>query len=532
MIDTDAAAPLEGGPHLPSEAGLRTRPLAASFPISALASAWLLFLAFLLAVPVLSGIVGAASTTALLLSVASIVAAGVACTLATLSCHRDDTASAPFRLGPIWVTYYVLTFGLLTLAWINLATLDRLRGPLTVNTFGAAALTQLISASSIPKATIFASLALVAWTGGYIVRPLGLSVRFARRITPKLTKEGVWRLRTQSFPIVVFCVGLAARALLFRADRYAYLGSASLALNAPSALTQPLTALSECAQFGLVLAILDHTLISHSIRSRITLILIFIVELAFGLLSGDKTNFLFTIVSVAIVYRLCVRRLPRRLVVAMVAGALFVIPFASAYRAYVRPSNGPRVTGLSAFKGAPRIIQATLSNFGSGSAFVNSGAELAARLREIDNVALILQKTPSTIPYRPWSELLYGPATGLIPRAAWPSKPVLSTGIEFSHDYYNVPTGTYTANAVTLPGDLLRHGGILPLVAGMFIIGGASRLVDSEFYPGRDPRRVLIYIALFGILLQPEADFISMTLTLVEAFVISVVLTRIAFVAR
>jgi len=264
--------------------------------------------------------------------------------------------------------------------------------------------------------------------------------------------------------------------------------------------------------------------------ARVTFGVILIAELASSLASGFKSELGFTLLALAVVYSAARGMVSRKAVAAGAAAILLLIPLNVAYRAQVNSSaRSGSLSPVAAITGLPKLLVDTYSGRTIGGTFGGSSDFASERLREVDNLALIMQRTPSEIPYRNPTELITGPVAGLIPRSVWPSKPVISTGYAFSQEYYNLPRTSYTASAVTIPGDLYRHGGWVVLMAGMVVFGMILKAVERACNPYGDLRLCLFYGGLFLILTNLESDAVSMALGLFQSVVILGVLTRVAF---
>ena len=115
---------------------------------------------------------------------------------------------------------------------------------------------------------------------------------------------------------------------------------------------------------------------------------------------------------------------------------------------------------------APAIASQVVASDLSPAVFGQSVSYLAKRIRTIDTPAIIMQRTPSEIPYASPAQLLISPVVDLIPRIVWPGKPILAPGYQISQEYYQLPPQIYTSSNVTPEGDLYRHGGWFPLIPG------------------------------------------------------------------
>jgi len=82
---------------------------------------------------------------------------------------------------------------------------------------------------------------------------------------------------------------------------------------------------------------------------------------------------------------------------------------------------------------------------------------------------------PAQIPFLSPLQLIETPAAAMVPRAIWPGKPVMVTGLTFSREFYELPPTT--ASADTLLGGLYWYGGWIPLLTDMFLAGCGVRLL-------------------------------------------------------
>jgi hypothetical protein len=152
-----------------------------------------------------------------------------------------------------------------------------------------------------------------------------------------------------------------------------------------------------------------------------------------------------------------------------------------------------------------------------------------ARIARLPDFAVIQSKTPDVIPYRSASELLAAPLLGLVPRAVWPNKPVLSTGYQFAIQYYGQSASTHSSAATTPEGDLYRHGGWLVLLAGGAVMGGIFRAVDSASNYSMDPRTYFLAVLMFPTVVKHELDFVGFVAALpglVALFLIALTVSR------
>ena len=217
--------------------------------------------------------------------------------------------------------------------------------------------------------------------------------------------------------------------------------------------------------------------------ARATLTVLFLSELVFGAAAGNKGTFIITILAVVIPMSVARYRLPRAtILICIYIFLMIVIPYNEAYRDAAR-SGSATLSVSQAISAAPGILHQTLTDQNPIKVVPNSVTYLMQRVREIDSPAIIMQRTPGQIAYSSPAQLIEVPLLDMVPRAVWPGKPILATGYQFSQQYYELSATVYTSSAITPIGDLYRHGGWIPVIAGMFLLGCGVRLLDDV--PGR-----------------------------------------------
>jgi hypothetical protein len=232
---------------------------------------------------------------------------------------------------------------------------------------------------------------------------------------------------------------------------------------------------------------------------------LFLAAIAIGAASGGKTSFVIAFIAAIVPYSLRRRRLPIGLIVAAITVfLLIVIPFNQSYRAgaqdYATLSTGQAIAT------APTVAAQVLASDLSVATIAHSFDYLGERIRTSDSPAIIMQRTPSAIPYRSPAELLVDPVVDLIPRALWPGKPVLSVGYQMSQEYYQLPAAIYTSSDITPEGDLYRHGGWFWLVAGMFLCGAGLRVLDESIDLRRGVHGAFLMLLLFPDIVMAGTD--------------------------
>ncbi|MEX5637537.1 hypothetical protein [Parafrankia sp. FMc2] len=416
------------------------------------------------------------------------------------------------RLGPWYLAWSALSLGVATIGWST----------------SRSNITAQIREVSVLSALAVASLGLAFWVAGYLLGPGQIGLAVGRKLAMLALPGKIPRLYSPSVPWILSAVSVLARVCLILLGRYAYLGDPEARINSPTFYTQPLTIIGGFGAAALVIAASD--LAQHGgARRRLTLLVILLVEVSFGLVSGMKEEFALIILSICIVFAVARYRFPFKWALLGVGIFLVVIiPFNVAYREAVRSSSGALDT-RDAVRAAPGIFAATQEDQSLAKTITDSGDYLLYRVSSIDSLAVTLQRTPDIIGYRSSWELLQMPMFGAIPRFVWPDKPVLQDAYTFNHDYYSMDRSIYTSAAILPQGDLYRYGGLLPLAIGMMLFGVFARLVDERLHPILDPRLAVLFVPLFPLIIKSEAGVGDVLAQLPMTIIMLVLITRLAY---
>jgi len=399
-----------------------------------------------------------------------------------------------WKLGPWTLVWYGVTFGLATVTWIQVQT-----GTATE-----------ISISSVLRALWLVAIGMVFWALGYFIGPGRLAQRSAARAVGALGRHFGTEVRSLAAPWILYLIGSGARVgAAASTGRVGYVGDVSSAVSTASGYGQILSLLSLFAPLAIAAAALQ-VYRERLPSARITLAILFLAELVYGAASGGKENFVIAVLAVIIPISAARFRVPK---IAFVAGVLiflmFVVPFNQAYRAAAR-GGSQTLTSSQAIDQAPDILRGTLASQSMISVIPNSVIYLLQRSREIDSPAIIVQRTGGQIPFSSPALLVEAPLIDIAPRAIWPGKPILATGYEFNQQYYELPSTVYSSSAITPIGDLYRHGGWIPVIVGMTLLGCVVRLLDGVIDIRANPHVIFLVLLLFPALVNSEDDWISL----------------------
>lgn len=406
-------------------------------------------------------------------------------------------------LMPWYSCVFVVTYGLSTLSWLTTPTGDQ----------------TLISIDAVRSAVQVVAVGFAATVLAYMAATaITPTVRFGNLITGRRaapTFAGAW---------ILFGIWVITAALSIRQGNVGYVSNVAANLANPSQYAQ---LISLASNFGLLsVAIAAAAQRKHKTIGWSVSLGLFVVSLAaYGLLSGVKENLVYLGLAVVLGRAVVVRKLPAAKVVVVFTVLLaIVVPVITAYREVINLSPG-RMS-----------ISQVLSNLGS---VVSNTQEHKAnqhgvfedflwRESRISDVAIIVQRTPTEIPYKPATDVAAAPFIGMVPRAIWPNKPILDTGLQFSREYYHLPNSVYSSSAITPIGDLYRHGGYATVIIGMALLGLLMALLDSTGQAIKDERWIFLVLMLFPTFLKQEIDYSSMASALPYTLVILAIGMRLS----
>jgi hypothetical protein len=417
--------------------------------------------------------------------------------LMSVAAGHDRLGLARWRIGPWTLVWALFAFGLATISWIGVRT-------------GSSS---EIWPGSILRALAMTGVALTLLTAGYCAGPRRLAVARARRVTDGIGRRFTDEIRSPVVPWGLLAVGLVSQlGYAMSSGHYGYVGDVAASVTSASGYGQYLAVAGQCIPLALMAAVI-RAYQTMTLGAWLAAVVIFAVTIAAGAIAGGKVGFVVAIVAVSIAHAIVRRRLPiGSLVAAGIIFLLVIIPFNQAYRMSAR-GTVTLSTG-QAVATAPVIARQVVASDLSLAVLGQSASYLAQRIRTIDSPAIIMQRTPSQIPYASPAQLLISPVVGLIPRILWPGKPILAPGYQISQEYYQLPPQVYTASDVTPEGDLYRHGGWLPLIAGMFLLGCLIRIIDEVTDLRRGAHGAFLILLLFPDIVQAGSDWTTLLISI------------------
>jgi hypothetical protein len=363
-----------------------------------------------------------------------------------------------------------------------------------------------IAITSVLKALWLIAVGMGAWALGYVVG-VGQSIRrFGTRSLEMMTARFDTEVRSRSAPWLLYAIGISARLAITATSGFlGYVGNPSSLASSASGYSGILGALSLCAPLAVAAASLQ-VFRERLAGARLTLAILFLMEVVFGAASGGKESFVIAVLAVIVPFSASRRRLPKTVIIgSVIAFLVVVIPFNQAYRSVVRGGSAT-LTPREAVAAAPGILRQTVSH-GVVTVMPTSFAYLMQRIRQIDSPAIILQRTPGQIRFLSPIRLAEESVSGMVPRVVWPGKPISLTGYQFSQDYFGLPPTVYTSTADTLIGGFYIYGGWIPVIAGMFVVGCGIRFLDDILDIRANPHAIFLVLLLFSSLVEGQVDW-------------------------
>jgi hypothetical protein len=375
------------------------------------------------------------------------------------------------------------------------------------------------------KALIYVIAGMAAFWVGCIVAGRNPRSREQQAAESKEQKTRRMKIRILGMTVAIYAAALAGRLYLLTHQLYSYLGSSRTYFQ-NLASVQILMVVSDFGTYALVIACIEKYLNPRERRWKLLFAMIFASECFWGLLSGVKGAILQNFVLVALVSSLIQRRFRKGWVIAAVLGVVVLYPASDAYRGLVRGGEQPVTSFAGAAKaGITAMAQANRAFRGLGAELLGGLRSTLTRLDLLQEVGWIVSMGPSA-GQLPGSERWWMlPFYPFVPRFLWHSKPVLLEGGRFSVALgYGGPGATPltvgTSTAVTYPGDLYARGGLLAILAGMFLLGIAGQRLTSKVSGAPQRQSLFLYAAIFLTAADMEMDAFSYWSTLLKTILI------------
>ena len=409
------------------------------------------------------------------------------------------------KLGPWMAVGFSVVLGLTTWVWRTAPT-DRLISVVDANLL-------------VPAGTV-AALGLLSFLLGYRATPKGVS-QAVDRIDRGLRGRAPAQPSAGSV-IALWLLAMCAVGFQVLNGGFGYLSDPSAALSETSSVAALVSAVYRLGTIATFLAAWRHGR-DPTLGTRLSLAIIAGSQIGVSLFAAQKETVIIQLIVVFL--GIAIWRRTRLLAVILAAFfvLVFVFPFVTQYRNEVVQGSAR----LSPSAALSTIDFGELVGLAFNTTSKDSAESATYRLTRIGDVAVIMQKTPEVVPFRPAGDIVTAPLLGLVPRSVWPEKPVLDAGYQMSSVYYGLPSSVHTSSALTPYGDLWRHGGLPVVILGMAALGVLVRTVDERSGdPRRDPGVLFLPVLLYGPLVKQETDFMALAASMVGLVFSSIVAAR------
>jgi hypothetical protein len=431
-------------------------------------------------------------------------------TVSVLSSIRRAGSFLAFSFIGLWAVGY----GVASLAWLSPG------NELRIQSTG-------LRVESVPAGLAIATVGLLAWTTGYCL----LNFRIAQAAISSLRR---WSTRGGGGPVdycvsrimAVYAVGLVARLTLIALGRYSYI---TADLEAAITQSSPVIAILGHLEFLTTVGLLLLAYVTFrrgSTTSHSLLLVVLLTEVPFGLLSGMRSFILLRLFGIAVLYVLLRRRVPILGVLVLMGGIALLSPFNSAYRAEVRDGSATSVDAAEAAELLPKLLGAAVTDLSPSDVVLAPWDFVSLRLRLVDEVAMVSQKTPSQIPYAEPSDTLLEAATVFVPRAVWPGKPVYTGGLQYAQDFWKQPSSVVSSRSPGYPGEAFYRRGWIGVVVLMGLLGGVMAAINAALNPRVHPVAIPMFVVAWSELLNLEGSLVLLGAGLTQSLLITAVAMR------
>lgn len=350
---------------------------------------------------------------------------------------------------------------------------------------------------SVSDALVVAAVGLFAWCSGFILlrlRVLEIGVTALRKWACR-EADGVERAFNSHRVLIVYALGLAGRLSQLALGRFGYITQdLDAAISQGSAIGSLASRIEVLAPIGLLL-IAYVAFERQTTRSRTLLALVLLIEVGFGLLSGLRSEVLFSVVGVGLIFFVVRGRIPARWVLGALVAVAVLTPFNDAYREAVRSAAGTELTGSEAASLIPGLMIDVVQSTGAADLATGPVDFVSGRLRLIDEVAIVVQRTEEDVPFASPTSSFAVSATVFVPRVIWADKPVYTVGLDYAREFWRQPVSVVSARSPGYLGEAYLHGGLAAVVLLMLGLGGLTATVGRSLAVGAQRKVAPLLVA-------------------------------------
>lgn len=413
-----------------------------------------------------------------------------------------------FTLGSFFCIYFGIIYGWSTLGSKNQIAARALPGSL-----------EAVELSLIPTA-------LLGWTIGYLLtRPSRVVAPLSRLVIPSDHVRPSQRL------LIVYASTVIVRLYLLRGSGFGFLQNVESKTTSVSISGQYLEAFGS---FGVLIVgvalIAGRTSGIVASKYRTLAWLGLFTELAFGALTGQKSQFLFVVLLLGVVATMHGIVRPNHLAIAALVAIFIIFPINETYRELLRPAVGEQARASDA---PGLLVYAVTSTAGDlvtnpGDALAGSFDSASQRLSEADRAAVSVHAHDTRgLAFESPTDVAVRIAGSLVPRLLWPGKPIDLYGLEVTRNYYGTSERVLSSGSLSPAGDSYRYGGLPSVFVAFILLGILTRLFDQMFDYRRNPYLVVLLVAAIPFL--RKGDMASIVAGALRYYLMLAIVMRLVF---
>jgi hypothetical protein len=342
-------------------------------------------------------------------------------------------------------------------------------------------------------------------------RTLHLSKYFRKELKPNL-----------AFIYTLIIISVFARLYAINLGIYGYAQSPK-ALSENIAVALIIGSAGQLINFSLILIAIKFFKEGFNFNYRVTLLLIVLIEIYFGVISGMKSAVIFPVAILFICYYLVNKKFHKGFIVASIILVIAAYTIIEPFRIIrMRDAN---------FQSSPGYIASSMMDaysLNKSRKLVYGDEDIFTSFVQRNNYLLAAAKAVdfadnSRLDYQApdFLEKIYTvPLQAFIPRVIWRSKPVEDLGAWFSVVVWGgIPT---TSVAMTPFGFLYFAGGILAVIVGFFVFGIMQRVVWNFYLGGGG--QLLIYFGFLSSVILIDSSINGTLVNWIRNFPIIIIL--------
>jgi hypothetical protein len=331
----------------------------------------------------------------------------------------------------------------------------------------------------------------------------------------------------RSVIIGMMVIAIAARSYQLSIGIYGYMSLAEN-LTANASISQYLAMASRLGLLALALAALQAYRPSGQPMDTSIMIVLLVVEVAFGFLSGFKGAVLTPMIVVILCRYMTGRGISRRHVLAGVAllfmSYAIIEPFRESYNTQGRGGTLDFASVAQMLAASDSVAQRDPMT----AASLFQQVALRLNLSNIGAYGIEYANDPNGhSPDDPnfLENILLSPAMAVIPREVWSSKPLADSGQWYTRQVLGLQIDSSTAMGPV--SFLYMAGGVTAIVVFFLIIGMMQRALFVWFNPFASFGGMMVYLAVVGHLASLESAIDSLFVTMIREVPLMLILSHL-----